>query len=293
MILRFPSWAGSLRIGCTTGRSIWEREALEGKIPTNYGIHYFGAKTPAGSSIHGIIDEIRLWNRPRSQSELKNDRHVRLTGLEPGLVGYWRFDEASGDTIYDQTNNAVNGTFSGGTWVTTDAPVGENAGLQRDKFKIAGRSVASGLAALLYFHQESETGAHDSQTKPLKRRGRVMLAVGTQMPSANNKEIAILDFGVSNMGRLAQAPDNLQLDVIQPPSNDGLTVCERLQRISELEQILTTLNQDISNLTAAIATLNQIDDILNAQLSTKDHQRLEHHFLPPQSLLHQTRHIGR
>ena len=60
MILRFPSWAGSLRIGCTTGRSIWEREALEGKIPTNYGIHYFGAKTPAGSSIHGIIDEIRL-----------------------------------------------------------------------------------------------------------------------------------------------------------------------------------------------------------------------------------------
>jgi hypothetical protein len=41
-----------------------------------------------------------------------------------------------------------------------------------------------------------------------------MLAVGTQMPSANNREIAILDFGVSNMGRLAQAPDNLQLDVI-------------------------------------------------------------------------------
>jgi CheY-like chemotaxis protein len=120
-----------------------------------------------------------------------------------------------------------------------------------------------------------------------------MLAVGTQMPSANNKEIAILDFDVSNMGRLAQAPDNLQLDVIQPPSHDGLTVCERLQRISELEQILTTLNQDISNLTAAIATLNQIDDILNAQLSTKDHQRLEHHFLSPQSLLHQTRHIGR
>jgi len=29
------------------------------------------------------------------------------------------------------------------------------------------------------------------------------------------------------------------------------------------------------------------------QLSTKDHQRLEHHFLSPQSLLHQTRHIGR
>ena len=54
--------------------------------------------------------------------------------------------------IYDQTNNAVNGTFSGGTWVTSDAPVGENGGLQRDKFKIAGRSVASGLAALLYFH---------------------------------------------------------------------------------------------------------------------------------------------
>jgi hypothetical protein len=240
-----------------------EKEALAGKIPANNGIRYFGAQTPAGSSFQGIIDEIRLWNRPRLQSELKSDRHVRLTGLEPGLVGYWRFDEASGDTIYDQNNNAVNGALSGGTWVTSTAPVGESAGLQRSSFEIAGRNVASGLTALLYYHQETEAGANGGQTKPLKRSGRVMLAFATQALSAANKEIATLDFGVSNVGRLAQAPDNLQLEEIQPPSSDGLTVSERLQRISELEQELTTLNQDIINLTADIATLNQIDDILN------------------------------
>jgi hypothetical protein len=96
-----------------------------------------------------------------------------------------------------------------------------------------------------------------------------MLAVGTQMPSANNKEIAILDFGVSKMGRLAQAPDNLPLDLIQPPSSDGLTVSERLQRISALEQMLTTLNQDIFNLTTEIATLNHIDDILNTAIANQ------------------------
>ena len=138
-------------MGCTTGRSIWEREALGGKIPTNYGIHYFGAKTPAGSSIHGIIDEIRLWNRPRSQSELKNDRHVRLTGLEPGLVGYWRFDEASGDTIYDQTNNAVNGTFSGGTWVTSDAPVGGKCRLAARQIQNRGTKCGLGFSGVALF----------------------------------------------------------------------------------------------------------------------------------------------
>jgi Concanavalin A-like lectin/glucanases superfamily/K319L-like, PKD domain len=244
-----------------------DKEPFKGKVPGPTGIRYFGAKSPAGGSLQGIIDEIRLWNRPRSRSELKNDGHVRLTGLEPGLVGYWRFDEASSTTIYDQTDNGVNGTLSGGQWVRSDAPLGENDGLRRDRFAIDGRRVATGLAALLYYQQESDMDANGDPTKPLKRGGRVMLAVGAQTSPPANPEIATVDFGVSNMGRLAQAPDNLQLQMIQPAASDGLAVDERLQKISELEQQRTTFFQEVVTFTKKIENLKQIDAILKLALS--------------------------
>jgi|GEM_PF-2536076 len=40
----------------------------------------------------GQIDEVRVWNRALSQPEIQLQMSVRLTGHEPGLVGYWNFD---------------------------------------------------------------------------------------------------------------------------------------------------------------------------------------------------------
>ena len=41
----------------------------------------------------GQIDELRLWDRARSQVELYATMNTTLCGHEPGLVGYWTFDE--------------------------------------------------------------------------------------------------------------------------------------------------------------------------------------------------------
>ena len=43
------------------------------------------------------------------------------TGNEAGLVGYWNFNEGSGNTVTDLSGNGNNGTISGATW-STDAP---------------------------------------------------------------------------------------------------------------------------------------------------------------------------
>jgi hypothetical protein len=40
-----------------------------------------------------------------------------LNGNEPGLVGYWKFDEGQGDTTADATNNGNDGTISGAVWL--------------------------------------------------------------------------------------------------------------------------------------------------------------------------------
>jgi len=37
----------------------------------------------------GQITDFRLWNVARTQAEIQADMNIRLTGTEPGLVGYW------------------------------------------------------------------------------------------------------------------------------------------------------------------------------------------------------------
>ncbi|NUO82234.1 hypothetical protein HUU05_19350, partial [candidate division KSB1 bacterium] len=248
------------------------REPLEGKQPIDAAIAFFGSNVPSNSFL-GTIDEIRLWSRARVASELQADMNLRLTGLEIGLAGYWRFDEGSGDTVFDQTDNANNATRNGGEWVTSTAPIGESSGLQRNSFRVAGRSIASGLTALLYYHQESNASANAPQAKPLKQSARVMLAVATKTPNGAHNEIASLDFGVSTTGRLAQAPDVLPLATINAESRDGLSVNDRLQRMSDLEQSITTLTQDVINLTDDIAVLNQVDEVILASLQDRSTTR--------------------
>lgn len=249
-----------------------ERESLAGKKPVDRSIRYFGE--PNGNSLHGTLDEIRLWRRPRLQAEMQADRRMRLTGLEPGFAGYWRFDEASGDIAYDQTDNAINGAKHGGEWVTSDAPIGENSGLQRGSFRIANRAVASGPAALLYYHQEKTAGGYDGKEKPLKHSARVMLALATQSAGGVNKEIAALDFGVASTGRLAQTPDHLELPVIARPSLGGKTIDELLNEVSTAEQEVLGLRNDIVNLTDDIDVLNGVIDIVNEAINNTGNRRV-------------------
>ena len=58
----------------------------------------------------GLIDEVRVWSVARSREELSENRLRRLRGDEEGLVGYWTFDEDSGDVVLDQTGS-FNGTL--------------------------------------------------------------------------------------------------------------------------------------------------------------------------------------
>ncbi len=52
----------------------------------------------------GIIDEVRIWNIPRTQKQIQAAMHSQLNGQEQGLVGYWRLNEGSGQTARDETS---------------------------------------------------------------------------------------------------------------------------------------------------------------------------------------------
>jgi hypothetical protein len=55
-----------------------------------------GCNPPIYNCFNGYFDELRVWNVARSAPDIKTNYTKSLVGNEPGLVGYWKFDEAPG-----------------------------------------------------------------------------------------------------------------------------------------------------------------------------------------------------
>ena len=53
---------------------------------------------------------------------IDGDRMRSLSGSEAGLGGYWRFNEASGQTVTDSAVNANHGTLGGTSAAAGDDP---------------------------------------------------------------------------------------------------------------------------------------------------------------------------
>ena len=74
---------------------------------------------------NGGIDEVRVWNVARTQTEILDYMYSSLMGNETGLAGYWNFDDRS---VNDQTGHGNNGVLQGAqppTVVLSAAPVAD------------------------------------------------------------------------------------------------------------------------------------------------------------------------
>jgi hypothetical protein len=60
----------------------------------------------------GNIDEVQIWNVALTQAQIRERMHLTLSGTETGLVGYWQFNETSGNAI--DAVNGNNGTLQNG-----------------------------------------------------------------------------------------------------------------------------------------------------------------------------------
>jgi subtilisin-like proprotein convertase family protein len=103
-----------------TRRLYLDGSAVGSDTPTGHAVpdsrNFQIGSTNGSEYFDGEIGEISIWNVARSQSELQADMAHALKGNEPGLVGYWRFDEGAGNIAHDQTANHNDGPLSGPTW---------------------------------------------------------------------------------------------------------------------------------------------------------------------------------
>ena len=72
-----------------------------GEIGDVYEEHnYFkigGRREEAAQYFDGLIDEVRLWNIVRTESEIQAAMNTSLQGNESGLAGYWNFEDGAKD----------------------------------------------------------------------------------------------------------------------------------------------------------------------------------------------------
>jgi len=96
-------------------------------IKTRLGID---ANVGGDSSFTGKMDEIRIWNYPRTAVEISTNYNQCLTGNEPGLVTYYHANEAMGLIVHDVSPNHNDGILDPGvTWDKTDnAPLLNSCG---------------------------------------------------------------------------------------------------------------------------------------------------------------------
>jgi hypothetical protein len=76
---------------------------------TYIGIRRTVQSPPYDAPFNGFIDEVRIYNRALSAEE------IRYHYNRGGPVAYWKFDEGSGQTAYDFTNNSNDGQLGSTT----------------------------------------------------------------------------------------------------------------------------------------------------------------------------------
>ena len=68
--------------------------------------------TPLGF-FDGVLDEVRIWNTPRTQAQIISTINTKITTPQTGLIGRWGLDEASGAVVNDSSGGGITGTITG------------------------------------------------------------------------------------------------------------------------------------------------------------------------------------
>ena len=105
-------------ISSTIAASTWSLVT----VTTNTAISASSFETGrANGSYYGNgskLDDVRIYNRALSPREVRD-----LYNWAPGPVGYWNFDEHSGQTINDTSGNSFAATLGANSTASTDDPV--------------------------------------------------------------------------------------------------------------------------------------------------------------------------
>lgn len=108
--------SGILKLSC----------AITGALPDdNYQVELGGSSINNNFFLGGSMDDTRIYNRALSGAEiaaLYNGGAGRTDNPSSGIVGWWKMNEGSGQTVTDSSGSSNNGTLGSSSSIATDDP---------------------------------------------------------------------------------------------------------------------------------------------------------------------------
>lgn len=102
-------------------------------VPLFIGCLYRESTGGANNYFNGLMDDVRIWDDIRAQSEIQDNMNVELTGSEDNLAGYWKFNNNG----TDETLNSNDLTLYGSPAFSYDGPIPDGYGSYVDIGSIA------------------------------------------------------------------------------------------------------------------------------------------------------------
>jgi gliding motility-associated-like protein len=89
-------------------------------IPTELSFGWIGNQI----SLEGNMDEVKIWDKPLSATEISSYYTQCRSGTEQNLMLYYHCNQSAGSSVLDATPNGNNGTFSSATgWSPDQVPL--------------------------------------------------------------------------------------------------------------------------------------------------------------------------
>ncbi len=95
------------------GHFVGTKPALISRVKQHFTL---GSKL-TGGYYKGLIDDIRIYNRPLTQTEVQATKNRAVSKTEPGLTAYWKMDEGLGAKVFDNANNPIHASIDGAVYV--------------------------------------------------------------------------------------------------------------------------------------------------------------------------------
>ena len=98
------------------------RRATTGRIRRTTDPLWIGGNRPYGEYFHGVIDEVRVYDRALGPSEVRAAMSTpvadRATSPDAGLVGAYGFNAGAGTVVADASGKGNAGAITGARWTT-------------------------------------------------------------------------------------------------------------------------------------------------------------------------------
>jgi gliding motility-associated-like protein len=119
-------YVNGINIGGTSSGS--SNQPMNSNFPNDVARMGWHLSNGVNYRFNGSLDHVQVFNKSLTAEQIRQNMTKKLVGNESGLIGYWTFDETSGNAIVDISSKHYDGVIHGNPQrVYSGAPIGDES----------------------------------------------------------------------------------------------------------------------------------------------------------------------